>query len=200
LFDLTRMCSGEVAITVWTRPRLANFTASAQRSMSLGLARDSPAITAFLDRRAISLTAWKSPSEVIGKPASMTSTPMSSSISAISSFSSKVMVAPGHCSPSRKVVSNITTRSLSDLAAVVMDEFLVVMRRLRALGFQCFVDPLRSQAHAPRRLSGADKKQQPANEQGGRSRNRTGTNGAGRFPGNSMLFAANQHCQTLVSR
>ena len=61
------MCSGEVAITVWTRPRLANFTASAQRSMSFGWARDRPAITAFLERRAISLTAWKSPSEVIGK-------------------------------------------------------------------------------------------------------------------------------------
>jgi hypothetical protein len=29
-------------------------------------------------------------------------------------------VAPGHCSPSRKVVSNITTRSLSDLFTVVM--------------------------------------------------------------------------------
>ena len=37
MFSLTRMCSGEVAITVWTRPRLANFTASAQRSMSFGL-------------------------------------------------------------------------------------------------------------------------------------------------------------------
>ena len=67
MFNLTRMCSGEVAITVWTRPRLANFTASAQRSMSFGLARDRPAMTEFLERRAISLTAWKSPSEVIGK-------------------------------------------------------------------------------------------------------------------------------------
>ena len=37
MFSLTRMCSGEVAITVWTRPRFANFTASAQRSMSFGL-------------------------------------------------------------------------------------------------------------------------------------------------------------------
>jgi hypothetical protein len=84
---------------------------------------------------------------------------------------------------------------------VVMEEFLVVMRRSRALGFQCFVDPLRSQAHAPRRLSGADKKQQPAEQQGGhgRSRNRAGTDGAGRFPAISMLFAANQHCQTLMS-
>src|SRR5437870_5713612 len=53
MFSLTRMCSGEVAITVWTRPRFANFTASAQRSMSFGCARDRPAITAFLERRAI---------------------------------------------------------------------------------------------------------------------------------------------------
>src|ERR1700716_2642675 len=132
--------------------------------MSFGFARDRPAITAFLERLAISLTAWKSPSEVIGKPASMTSTPISSSISAISSFSSKVMVAPGHCSPSRKVVSNITTRSLSDLVTVFIGEFLWSDAPFEALGFQCSVDPLRSQAHAPRRLSGADKKQQPAEQ------------------------------------
>ena len=31
------------------------------------------------------------------------------------------MVAPGHCSPSRKVVSKMTTRSFSDWAWVVMD-------------------------------------------------------------------------------
>src|SRR3954462_13538383 len=132
----------------------------------------------------------------------MMSTPMVSSIEATWSFSSKVMVAPGHCSPSRKVVANMMTRSLSDLATVVMEEFLVVMRRLGALGFQCFVDPLRSQAHAPRRLSGADKKQQPAKQQGGhgRSRNRRGTDGIGRSPENPVVFAANQHCQTLRKR
>ena len=47
-----------------------------------------------------------------GKPASMISTPISSSIDAISSFSAWVMVAPGDCSPSRSVVSKITTLSL----------------------------------------------------------------------------------------
>src|SRR5437899_8694755 len=93
--------------------------------MSLGCARDRPAMTEFLERRAISLTAWKSPSEVIGKPASMTSTPMSSSISAISIFSSNVIVAPGHCSPSRNVVSNMITRPFSDLLAVVIGKFLL---------------------------------------------------------------------------
>ena len=59
--------------------------------------------------------------------------------------------------------------------------------------------PLSAQAQPPRRPSGADKKQKPANKQGGhgRSRNRFGTSRDGRFPVNSILFAANQHCQTL---
>ena len=48
----------------------------------------------------------------------------------------------------------------------------------------------------PRRPSGADKKQKPANKQGGRrSRNRGG--GLGGCTPNSKLFAANQHYQTL---
>jgi hypothetical protein len=62
------------------------------------------------DRFAISETAAKSPSEAMGKPASMISTPISSRREAISSFSSWVMVAPGLCSPSRRVVSKIRTR------------------------------------------------------------------------------------------
>ena len=44
--------------------------------MSLRPARASPQTTAFLVRLAISLTAAKSPSEAIGKPASMMSTPI----------------------------------------------------------------------------------------------------------------------------
>ena len=93
--------------------------------MSLKPARERPQITEFFARLAISCTAAKSPSEAIGKPASMTSTPMVSSIAAISSFSSKVMVAPGHCSPSRKVVSKMTTRSFSDFVWVVIGSFLL---------------------------------------------------------------------------
>src|SRR5215471_17866457 len=100
------------------RRRSAGLIASAQQSMSLKLARASPQITAFLVRLAISLTAAKSPSEAIGNPASITSTPIVSSSSATSSFSSCVMVAPGHCSPSRKVVSKMRTRSSSLLGAV----------------------------------------------------------------------------------
>ena len=80
---------------VWMRGRFACLTASQQRSMSLKFARASPQITASLASRAISLTASKSPSEAIGKPASMMSTPISSRSVAICSFSSRVMVAPG---------------------------------------------------------------------------------------------------------
>src|ERR1700756_4790342 len=106
------------------RRRSAGLIASAQQSMSLKLARASPHITAFLARLAISLTAAKSPSEAIGNPASITSTPMVSRSSATSSFSSCVMVAPGHCSPSRKVVSKMRTWSSSLLGAVVFGAVL----------------------------------------------------------------------------
>ena len=96
---------------VWMRGRLACLTASQQRSMSAKLARARPQITAFSASFAIWLTASKSPSEAIGKPASMMSTPISSSSVAICSFSCRLMVAPGDCSPSRSVVSKIRTRS-----------------------------------------------------------------------------------------
>src|SRR5664280_605064 len=120
------MWTGDVERKVWMRLRLAGLIASAQRSISFGDARERPQITAFLERLAISLTAAKSPSEAIGKPASMMSTPMVSSSSATSSFSSWVMVAPGHCSPSRNVVSKMTTRSLSDWVLEVMALILLV--------------------------------------------------------------------------
>src|SRR4029079_9468893 len=133
-------------------------------------ARLSPQITAFLARVAISWTAAKSPSEAIGKPASMMSTPMSSSSPATSSFSSWVMVAPGHCSPSRKVVSKMTTRSFSDFADVLMELVLLAWRL--PLGFQALwgsgylSNPLSAQAQAPSRPSGADKQQEPAENEG----------------------------------
>ena len=56
---------------------------------------------------AISRTASKSPGEAIGKPASMMSTPRSTSAWATSSFSCRFMLQPGDCSPSRSVVSKI---------------------------------------------------------------------------------------------
>ncbi len=55
----------------------------------------------------------KSPSEVIGNPASITSTFSLASWWATSSFSSTESEIPGDCSPSRKVVSKISTRRMS---------------------------------------------------------------------------------------
>ena len=166
------MCTGEVERKVWMRLRSAGLIASAQRSMSLKAARDRPQITACLVRLAISWTAAKSPSEAIGKPASMMSTPIVSSSSATSSFSSCVMVAPGHCSPSRKVVSKMTTRSFSDWLGVVMASgpFSVGAGRScprlpGALGLllgSLLRRPLSAQAQAPSRPSGGAKEQEPA--------------------------------------
>jgi hypothetical protein len=122
---------------------------------------------------AISLTAWKSPSEAIGNPASMMSTPIASRKSATSSFSSKVMVAPGHCSPSRSVVSKMSTRFLS-LRSLVLSVMGLILLLTRArfierpgVGFR---DPLSAQAQAPGRPSGAAKEQESENES--RARNR----------------------------
>src|SRR2546429_371845 len=60
---------------------------------------------------ATACTDSKSPREAAGKPASMTSTPSSASARATRSFSGRVMLQPGDCSPSRSVVSKISTRS-----------------------------------------------------------------------------------------
>ncbi len=111
---------GEVDTKVWIRARLAWRTASPARAMSAGMARARPAMVARLVRRAISETASKSPFDAMGNPASMMSTPIVSSSSATASFSSKVMVAPGHCSPSRSVVSKIRIRSRAEAVLVVV--------------------------------------------------------------------------------
>ena len=174
------MWTGEVEMNVWMRPRLAGLMASPARSTSFCPARARPHMTAFLARLAISWTAAKSPSEATGNPASMMSTPMASSSSATSSFSSCVMVAPGDCSPSRKVVSKMTTRSFSDGAGVVMEWVLLVVRaRLKALvrrssGSVVPVNPLSAQAHRPSRPSGADKEQEPAANEGSAGRSLVG--------------------------
>ena len=52
-------------------------------------------------------TASKSPLDAAGNPASIISTPSSSSAAAIFNFSSIFIEAPGDCSPSLNVVSNI---------------------------------------------------------------------------------------------
>ena len=63
---------------------------------------------------AISLTASKSPGELMGKPASITSTPSFSSCLAICSFSWMFNAPPAPCSPSRNVVSKIITLSIEN--------------------------------------------------------------------------------------
>src|SRR5215831_7788207 len=65
--------------------------------------------------RATAVTLSKSPREAAGNPASMTSTPSSASARATRSFSGWVMLQPGDCSPSRSVVSKISTRSGSEV-------------------------------------------------------------------------------------
>ena len=62
------------------------------------------------DRLGDLATASKSPGEAMGKPASITSTPNSTSAWAISIFSARFMLAPGDCSPSRSVVSKMMIR------------------------------------------------------------------------------------------
>ena len=81
-------------------------------SMSSFSALARPQTSALSPAFAIMRMASCSPLEVIGNPASMTSTPSLSSACAISSFSSGVSETPGVCSPSRSVVSN-TRMSLS---------------------------------------------------------------------------------------
>src|SRR5574341_119861 len=108
------MCSrwlGLVDRKTWIRDRSASRTASWQRSTSLRLARDRPAMVAPWTVRAIARTASKSPWLATGKPASMTSTPRRASCSAISSLALAFRSMPGACSPSLRVVSKMMMRS-----------------------------------------------------------------------------------------
>ncbi|OPX72149.1 MAG: hypothetical protein A4E43_01605 [Methanosaeta sp. PtaB.Bin005] len=70
--------------------------------------RERAEILALSPRLQTSFTAFISAAETTGKPASITSTPISSSRRAISSFSSALKTTPGICSPSRKVTSQIS--------------------------------------------------------------------------------------------
>ena len=60
----------------------------------------------------------KSPGEAAAKPASITSTPRNSSCLAIRSLSCGLILAPGLCSPSRRVVSKIKSLSLAVVIVV----------------------------------------------------------------------------------
>src|SRR5882724_8759577 len=85
--------------------------AFAASSMSSRLQRASPQMTDPCTSRATALTDSQSPREAAGNPASITSTPRSASERATRSFSGWVMLQPGDCSPSRSVVSKISTWS-----------------------------------------------------------------------------------------
>src|SRR6266581_1756387 len=102
----------------WMRPDFAFLSASTPRWMSRSLARHRPATVESLITPATACTASKSPFEDAGKPASITSTRMRSSCRAMRSFSSLVIEAPGLCSPSRMVVSNIISRSFMVLLRI----------------------------------------------------------------------------------
>ncbi len=91
----------------------AYWIASQARSMSRSLHRARPQTDEPVTSVAMARTASKSPTEAIGNPASMTSTPSAASARATSSFSAMFMLAPGDCSPSRRVVSKIRTRFAS---------------------------------------------------------------------------------------
>src|SRR6266516_7865327 len=102
----------EVAMKMWILGRFAFSTARMARSTSCSRVRASERTIGFTTAAATRRTDSKSPSEEAAKPASITSTPRCSSWRAIASFSSTFMVAPGDCSPSRRVVSKICTRSM----------------------------------------------------------------------------------------
>ena len=93
--ELVLMWMSDVEMNVWIRGRVASLTAFHAASMSATWVRASPAITGPSTVREIACTASKSPGEVIGKPASMTSTPSRASWWAISSFSCVFSEMPG---------------------------------------------------------------------------------------------------------
>ena len=110
--DLRNLCFrwvSDVPRTMWIRGRFAGFTASATATMSDSTARARAVITGPSTCSAMFLTAAKSPGEDAAKPASITSTPSLASWWATWIFSSRFSEAPGTCSPSRRVVSKIST-------------------------------------------------------------------------------------------
>ena len=73
------MCESDVPIPVWIRLCLANCKASAATSISFCTARVKAQMVGHVTAFDISMTELKSPGLEIGNPASITSTPSSSS-------------------------------------------------------------------------------------------------------------------------
>src|SRR5579884_2325705 len=133
------------------------------------------------------------------------------------------MVAPGHCSPSRKVVSKMTTRSFSERGGAVFSAgaesvaFALAGGVMKLVLFACaaslfgtaslFRDlallgswldkPLSAQAQRPSRPSGGAKEQERVKT---RARHRGSAAGGGSRPGGhrAEMFAARRHgCSPL---
>ncbi len=149
--NLCFICSGDVEINVCMRRPSAGAMASAQTSISLRMARDRPHTVAFLTVFATCCTLSKSPLEAMGKPASIISTPMSSSRAAILSFSSRFMEQPGDCSPSRNVVSNIYTRSVLSVLIVKLLNYNFIYN------IKCDEDAAKSQSNLAFQIDGYTK-------------------------------------------
>ena len=110
-FSLCFIWIGEVAMNVWMRFFFAGAMALPAASISTLLARARAAITGPFTCSATSFVASNCAGDEMGNPASMMSTPSTASCRAISSFCGIDMAAPGDCSPSRNVVSKMTTFS-----------------------------------------------------------------------------------------
>src|SRR3569833_680478 len=121
-----------VARKTWMRCWGAARSAFAASSMSSRLLRARPQMMAPGTSRATALTDSQSPREAAGNPASMTSTPSSASERATRSFSGWVMLQPGDCSPSRRVVSKINTLSGLGVIAVSLSQRILTLRSLLA--------------------------------------------------------------------
>ena len=102
----------DVPKKVWMRGCAASLTPSHAVRMSFSTQRDKPQMvgpSSVPTSRAMRCTAAKSSGDAAGKPASIISTPKRANCRAISSFSALLRVAPGLCSPSRRVVSKKRT-------------------------------------------------------------------------------------------
>jgi hypothetical protein len=97
------MCSSEDGITKKTASAPLSITASISFIVPLAKLKISALSFSF----AISFMASNSPFDAAANPASMASTPSSSSFLAIFNFSAGVKETPGVCSPSLNVVSKI---------------------------------------------------------------------------------------------
>src|SRR5512140_2811917 len=104
-------------MNVWRRGRAQPSRAWSARSTSASTARASAATAGRRTAFATATTPEKSSSEAIGKPASRTSTPSSSSLTARRTFSASRIEKPGACSPSRSVVSKIAMRGRTSPSA-----------------------------------------------------------------------------------